>query len=60
MSDKNGLDICVYKSSKDQLKQPDAVKKGILPKLHCTYIICVNLDLVRRKRVCICLIQKVY
>jgi len=40
MSDKNGLDICVYKSSKDQLKQPDAVKKGILPKLHCTYIIC--------------------
>lgn len=38
--DKNGLDVCVYKSSKDQLKQPEAVKKNILPRLHCTYIIC--------------------
>jgi hypothetical protein len=40
MNDKNGLQIFVYESNKNKIKQPPASQLGILPKLHCTYIIC--------------------
>ena len=37
--DPDGLKVKVYKSKKQGIKQPKACEDGILPKLHCTYLI---------------------
>ena len=36
---KNTLEIQVYKSNKNKLKQPEACQSGILPRLHCSYLV---------------------
>ena len=33
------LEIKVYKSNKNKIKQPEAVQNNILPRLHCSYLI---------------------
>ena len=39
IENKDTLDIQVYKSNKHKIKQPEACENGILPKLHCSYLI---------------------
>ena len=33
------LDIQVYKSKKHKIRQPEACENGILPKIHCSYLV---------------------
>ena len=37
---KNSLEIEVYKTKKHKIKQPLACENGILPKMHCSYLVC--------------------
>ena len=36
---KNNLEVEIYKSKKHKIKQPAACENGILPKVHCSYLV---------------------
>ena len=36
---KDGLEVQVYKTNKQKIRQPDACEAGILPRLHCSYLV---------------------
>jgi ABC-type proline/glycine betaine transport system ATPase subunit len=35
----DSLEVQVFKSKKHKIKQPEACEKGILPKMHCSYLV---------------------
>ena len=35
----NSLDIHVFKNNKDKIKQPKSCENGVLPRMHCSYLI---------------------
>lgn len=36
----DGLEVHVFKSKKHKIKQPKACEQGVLPKMHCSYLVC--------------------
>ena len=39
MNNNDALDVQAYKSNKSKIKQPEACQNGILPRLHCSYLV---------------------
>ena len=38
-TNKDGLEVQIFKSKKHKIKQPEAVENGILPRIHCSYLV---------------------